>query len=526
MPNIVAPIPDVEKSITRPVVLDIARQLSLMTGMPIEAKHLYPGDTEESYQKGSTIGEVAQGLDRDRTETPFNTQLHYTVTEQPFLESMSLTQARKVDNVPFFADSKLGVLIRPVLKPTEITLEIAYRSQSKSKAHAWRHQMESRLVNYGDMNLHRAVFSYMLPLHLVDTLMEIHYLRENVAGYGDSFGKYLAEHSTSRLTIVANQAGNKQALTVAETYDRIIGLYDFTVSPDRGNGQEESGTWTTTFTYKFHFDKPIECNMVYPIAVHNQMLDDRYQVFDANAPLDNTRKRFSISGAMNYFFEQQEAVQRSQALPRVFKAPANDEYEPDNEVCSTTTIATVLCGVSEDSQEILDLNTIEEFEFTAAVKEYLQAFDYKMLHVPYACPYHISLYKNGRLMDADSIRVTSDLKVVATKPLNLRDYHQIRISLVTPIDNVRIEALRRLEAYPEALVRTLMAMGVSMGELKLLSPRIDLVRYMQEYLPDTGPSMCWINMNRIERNTVMAFFVLTGHKDRIVNERENVCPTA
>ena len=118
MPNIVAPIPDVEKSITRPVVLDIARQLSLMTGMPIEAKHLYPGDTEESYQKGSTIGEVAQGLDRDRTETPFNTQLHYTVTEQPFLESMSLTQARKVDNVPFFADSKLGVLIRPVLKPT------------------------------------------------------------------------------------------------------------------------------------------------------------------------------------------------------------------------------------------------------------------------------------------------------------------------------------------------------------------------------------------------------------------------
>ena len=71
-----------------------------------------------------------------------------------------------------------------------------------------------------------------------------------------------------------------------------------------------------------------------------------------------------------------------------------------------------------------------------------------------------------------------------------------------------------------------MAMGVSMGELKLLSPRIDLVRYMQEYLPDTGPSMCWINMNRIERNTVMAFFVLTGHKDRIVNERENVCPAA
>ena len=38
------------------------------------------------------------------------------------------------------------------------------------------------------------------------------------------------------------------------------------------------------------------------------MLDDRYQVFDTNALIDNTRKQFSLSGQANYHFEAQEAV--------------------------------------------------------------------------------------------------------------------------------------------------------------------------------------------------------------------------
>lgn len=525
MPNIVAPIPDVEKSITRPVVLDVARQLALMTGIPIDAKHLYPGDNEETYQRGSTMADMANGADRDRTATPFNTQLQYTVTEEPFLESMIMTQSRRADNIPFFADSALGVLIRPVLKPTEVTIEIAYRQQSKSKANAWKNQMESRLATYGDMNLHKAIFSYMVPLEFVDTLMEIHHLRENVAGYGDDFGTYLAEHSTSRLTIAANRAGMKQALTVAETYTRIIGLYDFTVTPDKGSGQEESATWTTNFTYKFHFDKPIECNMIYPIAVHNQMLDSRYLVFDANARIDDTRKRFSISGASSYYFEAQEAVRRSGATPRMFVAPPMDEYQPDNEVSGTVTIATALCGVTEGSNLLLDLKDIEEFEFNTQVAQYLQDQEYKYLHIPYSSPYHISLYKNGRLMDANAIRVDKELRITATAPLSLRDYHQIRISLVRPIDNIRLEALRRLEDHPTALVYTLLAMGVTMGDLKLLGPRINLARYMEEYLPDNGPSVCSVFNNHIDRNTVMSFYVLTGRKDQITDVRENVCPT-
>ena len=514
MPNVVYEIPDIETSITRPVILEIARQLSTITGMPLDARTLYPGDVEESYQYGSTMEAIADGDDRDRTSLPFRNQLLISVTEETFQESMVLTQARRAENIPFFIDRKLGVLIRPVLAPTEVTIEVAYRSASKAKAQQWRNAMEAKLMTYGDMNLHTVTFSYMVPLGVVDTLMEIHYLRENVAGYGDDFSKYLADHSSSKLTVVANQAGNKRALTMAETMTRIIGLYDFTVTPDKGSNESDGATWTTTFTYKFHYDKPIQCNMVYPVAVHNQMLDDRYQVFDTNASIDNTRKQFSLSGQANYYFEAQEAVDRSNSIIKSFRVPANDEFEPDNVVSSTGTLASVLCGVEANSDVILDLKTIDEFEFHQSIVEYLQGSgDWEYLNVPYRCPYHISLYKNGQLMDPSSITVTRDLVIKSKTPLDLRDYHQIRIGLVTDIDSINIQTLRNLRDYPDALVKTLLAMRVTMGDLNLLSPRIDLTEYMRGYLHDNGPSIHWVQRNYIGTHTVMAFHVFTNKRE-------------
>ncbi len=514
MPNVVYEIPDIETSITRPVILEIARQLSVIVGIPLTARQLYPGDVEESYQHGSTMEDIAGSSDRERTKLPFKDQLRYSVTETTFQESMNLSQARLAEVRPFFLDRHINTLIRPVLAPTEVEIELAYRSKSKTKATQWKNSLESKLITYGDMNLHSAQCSFMIPLECIDTLMEIHTLRESVAGYGDTFGKYVSEHTSSKLTVVANQAGKKRALTMAWPMTRILGLYQFTVAPDKGDNESDGATWTTTFSYKFQFDKPIQCNMVYPVAVHNQMLDDRYQVIDTNAHIDQSRKEFSRSGDVSYFFEAQEQVHRQGALIESYRVPANDEYQPDNEVGSTGTLATVLCGVQEDSDVILDLKTIEEFEFHPDIVRYLQdSGDWDQLHRPYKCPYHVSLYKNGRLMDPTSITVTKDLLVKATSPLNLRDYHQIRISLVTDIDSVYIGSLRNLKDYPDAAVKTLLAMKVSMGDLKLLSPRIDFTKLMESYLSDNGPSMQWIHRNYIGTHTVMAFYVLTNKRE-------------
>jgi len=57
MPNICEELPDTERSVFRPVVLEVVRQLCAITGIPSSINILFPEDIEENYQPGSTMQE-------------------------------------------------------------------------------------------------------------------------------------------------------------------------------------------------------------------------------------------------------------------------------------------------------------------------------------------------------------------------------------------------------------------------------------------------------------------------------------
>jgi hypothetical protein len=49
------------------------------------------------------------------------------------------------------------------------------------------------------------------------------------------------------------------------------GWFDFQAVPEVGGKEDEADTWTIGFDYHFHYEKPIECAMYYPLMVHNPM---------------------------------------------------------------------------------------------------------------------------------------------------------------------------------------------------------------------------------------------------------------
>jgi hypothetical protein len=233
MPNICEELPDTERSVFRPVVLEVVRQLCAITGIPSSINILFPEDIEENYQPGSTMQEQATE-ERDRTTTPFYDHLKIQVEENPFMENMmDLTTSRKANDIPIFIDHDLRASIRPVKSTKEVKLTIEYVAANRSAAVAWKNRMNERLMNYGDIHLHEASYSYILPKTVVDVLYHIHALREANEGYGQSFEEYLSEKGSARITVVANQSGAARSLAVAEKQVRIQGLYDFTVSPEK-----------------------------------------------------------------------------------------------------------------------------------------------------------------------------------------------------------------------------------------------------------------------------------------------------
>lgn len=515
MPNICEELPDTERSVFRPVVLEVVRQLCAITGIPSSINILFPEDIEENYQPGSTMQEQVTE-ERDRTTTPFYDHLKIQVEENPFMENMmDLTTSRKANDIPIFIDHDLRASIRPVKSTKEVKLTIEYVAANRSAAVAWKNRMNERLMNYGDIHLHEASYSYILPKTVVDVLYHIHALREANEGYGQSFEEYLSEKGSARITVVANQSGAARSLAVAEKQVRIQGLYDFTVSPEKAEKGQNSASWITTFTYTFTYDKPIQCNIHYPLMVHNQQVDSRFipQIDSVlSHDYDKKSKSFSNTGAANYYFEAQNQLDIQTVVRGVVTIPEYDEFTPVSVVASTYTLMTALCSVDpNDKRAIVNLSDMTNddsgFILDEDILDWLKAGAWRWLTVPYKLPLHLSLYSNCELLNADEITCDQNLNIRSKNDLSLRNVYQLRLSIVTDIDSIDIMKLKELKAFPNALIKLLLTMQVKMSDLKFLAPRVDLTQLMKPYLTDTGTDMYHIRMNTMQSNTVMINYV-------------------
>ena len=110
---------------------------------------------------------------------------------------------------------------------------------------------------------------------------------------------------------------------------RIQGLFGFTESPEKANMGGETDMWITEFTYKVTFDIPLGVHMVYPIMIHNQLLDDRY-IAPASEDDEKHDKAFSHSLKALHFFEVPQDIKRHQAFAAAVQIPENDDWLPDN----------------------------------------------------------------------------------------------------------------------------------------------------------------------------------------------------
>lgn len=519
MPNILVEIPDVENSISRPVAAAVSRQLSSLMGIDYEnVRLMYAGDSEESYQKGSTLD--SQNNLKNRTTLPFSNQMTIVVTEQTFREAMNLSFAKKTDNLPFFIDDALQVTLRPAKAPTEVNLDISYRFDSKAQAIAWRNRIETKLMTYGDMNLHTASYHYMVPLWIMDILMEIHSLRETVKPYGEDFANYLAGHITSQATVVAALDGKSQSVSIAETQIRIQGLYDFEIVPEKGDKADNGSAWIVNFSYKYTYDKPISVNALYPVMVHNQLIDDRYIVKDTAANLDNHRKSFSLSGNAMHYFERPNEIHLYKETYKPITVPVFDEFRPNVQYHATSTIYSVLLQVDEsDLKTLYNAKDIGDYALDPDILEFILDSEWKWLTVPYKTLFNISLYKNSCIIDSNKITCDNQLNITSLEDLDPRVIHQVRFSIYTDIDTIDIEALKRMKKYPKALIKIILAMGTSMGQLKLIAQRVDLTKYLKDYLPDTGYPMSFINKNRFQHNTVQTHYVVTDKRSEYTDPK-------
>lgn len=456
MPNLSQVIAETKQSVTRPVILDIVRQIREITKIPTTTPILYADDIGKVYQPGSSIAEDPS----EKTLFPLNDKITIEIDEEYDGNTVYNTAVAYVEQAAVFNDKQIGVLIKPVYASTNISINFKYKTKSKSLAERWRNDIRTRYSMMRDINLHQVSYHYVLPLDFIEILKEIHKLRETYGAYGDSFSKYLTDHSTQRLTDITNQGGNLVQQAIAETQMRIVGYFDFESVPEKIENQEDSDGWIGSFTYKFRYEKPIECNMRFPVMIHNQVVNEKYRPVKEAYDIDNQVQNFPLSlGAFNYF-EVQLQPEKYIDFKNTLTIPSFDEFIPQSVPSGMVGVFNALCQISlDDLRYLVDLRELGDICLDKDILEFIKKVEYPFITRPYKSILNLSLYRSMSLAREDAVLLNDDLKVYSTTDLSIRTSHRVRMNIITDLTYVDQAAIERLKGFPKAFVKILSAIA-------------------------------------------------------------------
>jgi len=448
MPKIIQPIPDVTDSVTRPVTFDILRRLFKDLGMSTKTLIFFPDTTGVGKQPGTSI----DAQNKDVATFPHASQVVVEVDEVYEHSSLLAIAVFRPEHPFIMRDDDLEVGIKPVYTYCETSLSFKYTARDKSEAMRWRDDFRGRIAMMRDDYLMNIKYYYLYPLAFLEILKEIHRLREETAGYGDDYEKYFREHVTPKTTKLVNQAGYEGRLAVAEGQKRVIGWWDVDGMPEQGSKEGEGETWTISMTFKFAYQRPIECAMMYPLVIHNQMVDQKFRNGEKPYRLTDTEDSHSLSTSQFAYFEAGNAVSKFNTLPGV-AIPDYDEFSPSNIIPGTMRLFTVLITIDQTNPLLLfNLKDLGEHQLDPSVIKYLEA-DHMNLHRPRWSLINVSLYQGPALMNEKFLRIDKDLNVYSTEPLNLRAYHHVRVSIVTRLSDLPPEVIDKARDHGDTVIK-------------------------------------------------------------------------
>jgi hypothetical protein len=447
MPNITVPINDLMNTVERQIVYDVLRQFMELTGIPEKTLIRFFGEDAGAPQWNTGMGPKSEV----KNIWPHLDHLYVEVEEDFDPDRVLSTAVAQEENPYIFTDQNLKVVLKPVYSPTNIVIRVTYRGVDKNEASRWRNSVRVRISQGGQINMHRITYNYELPPALEGLLMHIFDLRSNVASYNDTIDHWWAMSATPKFTVKSTQAGTHPTIAVAETQSRIQGIIDFDGNiPEKQVKSAEADMWEVSFSYKFSYDKPIAVNARYPMLVHQQLIGDVFRQYNDYKAQDDILRQLSLS--MNYLQNFQGDIQLAKRLAnRGMTLPIEDDWMPLPATIPSCTVRvfTALCNISEaDKRFLLDIRQLGDYSLIKPVLDFMAAGEYSRMNQHAASIFQVTVYEGTSVLHTTDIEVTSDLKVMATRDLDLRKVYHVRLGMHAVMVGLQQAATGRIRNFP------------------------------------------------------------------------------
>lgn len=418
MPTISKEIPETVETVVRPLVVEIARNVLQRTGLDVDQPVFLAKELG-----GVPVNNAAMRSPNESAN--FDQAAHLVVSYEEEYHEDATVYTPKSDYPAIFADEALGVWIRPIQCLTEVTISFRQYFDSEAQANNWRNRIRRRIAEERQHSKHTVSYHYPIPDEFMYVLMQLHLLRENRAGYGQTVGQWFKETFVSRVAPMTNQAGTVSRFSVKEQQTGMNGWFDFTDLPKL---QQNTTKWSAEFTYVVRYEKPISMGMQYPLMIHNQLVPDGLRIRGEN---------YNVLVDPGYGNAQKTRYDRMMSTGTILPGesisgisiPEFDEWLPGYTRSYYSTLMRLMPALSESNLRTLGcLGTLGEWSIDETILNFMYKY-HDDLTVSGRNPIHVALYVNDEIMAEDAITIDETLTVHASHDLSLRKRYHVWVGL-------------------------------------------------------------------------------------------------
>lgn len=306
-------------------------------------------------------------------------------------------------------------------------MSVVYRAKTKAEAEAWRNDIKVRIADNRGPQLITLDFHYPLPGPFIKVLKHLYDLRENVAGYGDTFGEYFNKHASSRVRELSSDAKDlPHYLAVIEKQVGVQARFDFT-EPPREERSDAGVTWNIQFDWLLSYHQPVMFNFKYPVVVHNQIIDD---VYFSEKPYDLAAEPIMRGMFEDAAWYTAEMGRRSDPIGGV-RIPDYDEWIPKAVPGATLGAMNWLLTLDvQNVKELFDLNDMGDWVFHPAFIKFLRHEQHHLATRGKSLVY-FTLFEDQVPVTDGQLFIDDTLVLSTNAPLSLRSQWHIRMSFIT-----------------------------------------------------------------------------------------------
>lgn len=457
MPIINVSIDEVKRTIINESVIKIVNDLITYTKMADNIIVIYNDDMDSAK---TNIKNNTQNTEQEIPTLSSARKIIVSSREEYNEDAASTTAVNQDEYLPIFIDEKNDIKISINYIQTDITLDITYISASRTECIRWRDNVREKISQMRDIYTHDIEYNIMLPnaieTFICDMYDQIHRLDTNL-----TLEQYFKQHSTNRIVPITDLVGNNKNLVVKEKQVRIIGKYDFSPYPSEVEKDNDTGTYSIKFTYKYTIDKPAMLVLKFPLMVANRLVPNKYishliDLENYNAQEYRRPLSYSRSLAALSYFESHRWLEKKINTNLPLNIPYFDIYKCRKTFDGYAAVTTVLVDIDETNKRLLlNLNDLGSYYIDNEIINFIKDVDRQNVTKPYQSYMYIGLEQRNKHFNNFILEIDNDLNVSSNIDLDLFKETRLIFSFIYDIDYVNKIPTYTLRQYPSIFLKYL-----------------------------------------------------------------------